>query len=316
MRYLIMTLTTFAAAAMAPAQESSFQRDRAAILAMAGEFEVKFQFEEVLTLGETEPSKHHESGAFEWVEVIEDRGDFISLQHILMVKRGDDAPSVVKHWRQDWQFEDATVHAYQGGGAWAPVKAPASALPGSWTQTVFQVDDSPRYESHGHWRHIGDHSYWDSAETWRPLPRREHTKRSDYDVLVGRNRHAITPQGWVHQQDNYKLAQRDGGQQVLAYETGLNTYTRVADFDFAPARDYWESTKPYWAVVRAWWNNRYAAGVTIHLAAEHEGEPLMDRLLEQADEFAEGALEESLDDLVARSIAPYLAGAAPKQAAR
>lgn len=316
MKQFMTFLVLLGATAMAVAQEGGFERDRAAILAMAGEFEVKFQFEEVVTLGGTEPSKHHESGAYEWVEVIEDRGVFISLQHILMVKRGDNDPAIVKHWRQDWQYEDPTVHAYQGHNTWAPLNTPAATLPGSWSQTVYQVDDSPRYESVGHWRHIGGHSFWDSGETWRPLPRREHTKRADYDVLVGRNRHSITPQGWVHHQDNYKLAVRDGRQEVRAWETGLNTYTRADGIDFSAARAYWEQTRPYWDAVRAWWDQQYATGNTLRLAKEHEGESLMDRLLDQAEAYAEGKAEGSVQDLVAATITPFLTGKPMQQAAR
>mgnify|MGYP006197439051 CR=1 FL=1 len=47
-------------------------------------------------------------------------------------------------------------------------------------------------------------STWISDETWRPLPRREFSVRKDYEVLVGTNRHTITPDGWLQEENNLK----------------------------------------------------------------------------------------------------------------
>src|SRR5690606_22636668 len=95
--------------AAAPEPEAATQptpqpdpRDHAAILAMAGEYRVRFNFDETLPLApdyEMKPSKR--SGATEWITVVEQRSDFISLQHILVM---GDEHTVVKHWRQDWQY--------------------------------------------------------------------------------------------------------------------------------------------------------------------------------------------------------------------
>jgi len=82
---------------------------------------------------------------------------------------------------------------------------PTAERRGAWSQTVYQVDDSPRYGSVGRWVHSAEASIWEGGEAWRPLPRREHSVRSDYQVLAGRNRHTILPTGWVHEQDNSKL---------------------------------------------------------------------------------------------------------------
>nr|WP_286803404.1 DUF6607 family protein [Acinetobacter sp. UBA2063] len=72
-------------------------------------------------------------------------------------------------------------------------------------QTVWQVDDSPRYAGLGRWTKDNGVTEWTSNETYRPLPRREHTIRNDYDVIIGTNRHALTATGWVHEQDNIKF---------------------------------------------------------------------------------------------------------------
>ena len=77
---------------------------------------------------------------------------------------------------------------------------------------MFQVDDSPRYEALGEWEHYGSYSAWTSDRTARPLPRRETTVRSDYQILEGINRHTLTPTGWVQEEENLKLVLDEQGQ--------------------------------------------------------------------------------------------------------
>ena len=79
---------------------------------------------------------------------------------------------VMKHWRQDWQYQDAAMHAFQGNGAFERQGLDTTATAGTWTQTVYQVDASPRYEAIGHWTHTQGVSFWQSDARRRPLPRR------------------------------------------------------------------------------------------------------------------------------------------------
>ena len=88
---------------------TDYEKDRRAILAMAGSYRVSFDFIE--TVGYTpdfSPSRPYQSWGTEHIYVAEDSGDYISLQHIMvMYIQKDDgsisAPIVMKHWRQDWQ---------------------------------------------------------------------------------------------------------------------------------------------------------------------------------------------------------------------
>jgi hypothetical protein len=128
---------------------------------------------------------------------------------------------------------------------------PAEARRGAWSQSVLQVDDSPRYAATGRWQHAGGVSTWISHETWRPLPRREFSVRNDYDVLVGTNRHTISPDGWLQEENNLKLALR--GQRYLAREYGVARYQRIRDYDFTAGEKYFARTEPFWAEVRSAW---------------------------------------------------------------
>ena len=245
---LILLATAFTLSTL-PAAEPPAQ-DRAAILGMAGQFKVSFHFQETQSLQKDYVAKteSYNEDAHELVIVTEDTPSRISLQHLLVAGN-----MVIKHWSQIWTFEDTRLCEFQGNNSWKMRDLTPAEATGTWSQQVTQVDDSPRYESFGKWVHRGQISEWTSADTARPLPRREHTKRKDYEIVGGTNRHTLTPHGWAHEQDNTKLQLRDGQRVPLARETGLNTYTRVTDFDFQPALTFWAGEASFWKqVVSAW----------------------------------------------------------------
>lgn len=278
---------------------SDFERDRRAILAMAGGYRTTFDFIE--TVGFTpdyEPARPYQSWGTEKVYVIEDRGDFISLQHVIVMFYEDEngnvrGPVVQKHWRQDWTYEDRGIHAYVGGDEWRRRTFSASEVDGTWSQAVYQVDDSPRYASIGRWEHADSYSAWTGRETWRPLPRREFSVRDDYDVLIGTNRHTITPTGWVHEQENLKaVLERPGrlasGTPYLARELGVNRYERTAGFDFSAGDEYWDATAPFWAVVREAWADVHERADRFTVADEVDGRALFEPMFEYAARLEDG----------------------------
>jgi hypothetical protein len=257
--------------------QAKLQRDRQAILDMAGAFRVSFRFEETAAI---EPGYElkpvYETGAIELVEVIADEGDFISLQHVLVVEDDETGePRVVKHWRQDWRYEDTRVLAYRGDRTWEAEARTSAEVEGTWTQAVFQTTDAPRYEAVGRWTHLGERSAWESEPIWRPLPRREYTKRDDYDVLACRNRHTVTPDGWLHEQDNQKLVLHDDGEpkRIIAHEVGLNRYERIDEDPLEPAAEYWDAHADAWADVRAAWA-RLLDRERVRLRFEVDGTPI------------------------------------------
>jgi len=249
---------------------SQFERDRRAILAMTGGYRTSFDFVE--TVGFTadyRPARPYQSWGTEYVYVIEDLGEAISLQHIMVMffEDADGAvhgPIVQKHWRQDWRYEDTSLHVYAGRDRWVEQTFNARDVEGKWSQAVFQVDDSPRYEAIGTWIHDSNYSAWTSEETWRPLPRRESGVRDDYQVLVGKNRHTIVPTGWVQEEENLKAVLDDDGNLrndngYLSRELGVNRYDRIANFDFSAGDEYWRLTNEFWADVRDGWKAVFAS---------------------------------------------------------
>ncbi|MGP1274510.1 MAG: DUF6607 family protein [Caulobacterales bacterium] len=261
----LVALAAFGAPAMALAFNESgmtvqseagvpSEADRQAILAMAGEYDVTFAFTEFLPIAEGyELRPSTETPAREVVIVIADEPGYISLQHLLLVGNPQD-PMVIKHWRQDWQYEPSRLMAYRGFNTWEMEEVSAEEARGAWSQTVYQVDDSPRYAGLARWEHAPNASTWTPDVSWRPLPRRDATTRDDYDTIAAVNRHTITDWGWTHEQDNSKLVLRDGEPYELVREHGINTYRRTELSGVENAERYWAATASYWADIRSAWD--------------------------------------------------------------
>lgn len=278
---------------------TSKERDRRAILAMAGEYRVTFDFLEIAPFPlNAQPARPYQSWGTEKVYVDEDRGDFISLVHILemRVKQADGSvsePMVTKHWRQDWQFEPQVIDEYVGRERWQRRKTASQERKGQWSQTVYQVDESPRYASIGSWQHTASFSTWLSADTWRPLPRREWSVRDDYHALIGTNRHTIDATGWIQEENNLKAVLDDTRQlsaqrPYLAREYGVARYARLRNADFAAADDYYRRTRSFWNDVRAAWSARFAQPTPVTLKGAVDKYGFFMPLFAHADELAEG----------------------------
>ena len=227
--------------------QSKLKKDIASIKQMCGCFEITFEFSETFIYSKDslyQPSKNKTDRGLEWAQLVVDEKDRITIQHILQVGDSSD-PYIVKHWRQDWLYQNQEFYHYDGDNNWKYVKLPKQDVKGQWTQKVFQVDDSPRYEGSSSWVHIDGKSYWENY-TDAPLPRRERTIRSDYNVLNRGNRHEIKEIGWVHDQNNKKIVRSENKDLVIAMEKGYNTYKRVEDEKCSGASDWWEENKEKW----------------------------------------------------------------------
>ena len=277
---------------------TKFEKDRLAILAMQGEYKVNFDFMETMGFVENYmPAKPYQSWGTEFVIVVEDKKNFIALQHIMVMffEKEDGTisePMVMKHWRQDWKYQDAYISTFVGNSTWEKQNLPWTKRRGTWTQTVYQVDDSPRYEGFGTWSHLPNSSSWTSNETKRPLPRREASTRNDYDLIIGTNIHTITPSGWVHEQNNNK-ATIDS--KVVAKEIGIARYQRIKDFDWSAGYSYWDETSNFWNKVREVWSQKIKSK-KIKVTSNVNGESLFIRLFLLANNYRNGDLE-SIDDI-------------------
>jgi len=249
---------------------------------MCGCFEVTFNFTETFNYSNDSlyrPSETKVDKGLEYAFAIEDEDDKISIQHLLQVGRPD-SPHIVKHWRQDWLFQNQEFYMYNGDNNWTFEKKSKDDVKGQWTQKVFQVDDSPRYEGSGTWVHVDGKHYWENTTT-APLPRREYTKRNDYNITLRGNRHEITDFGWVHDQDNEKVLREAGKEDVIiAKEKGYNTYKKVDDSRCQASQDWWKAQQDKWALVRTKWDAVYGRNKDLTLAEKVDNKVLFKYLLD------------------------------------
>ena len=271
-------------------EQAKFDADRSNILAMAGTFKVKFDFQEQ-TAWQTDytPIAAKVSGGHEVVRVIEDSGRRIVLQHILVATLDDGKVFPIKHWRQDWVYSPETYLAYAGPNRWKVETVPEKMRHGRWSQTVWQTDDSPRYGGLGEWEVQGGIPRWRSGWTWRPLARRDAVRKPVYDRYMAINRHSPTPTGWIHWQDNIKMGMRDGKLVPFVQESVLNTYAKASDFNAQRADDYWTKTKDYWAAVRGEWDAIILRDKGVHVTEVAEsGSATGSALMGLADDIEAG----------------------------
>lgn len=277
--------------------QNNKKEDTNAIKSMCGCYEVEFNFAETFKYSKDEnykPSKTKYDAGLEWVELVEDTPNKIVMQHLLIV--GD--TMIIKHWRQDWEFENTKLYQFHKDNTWKFTTLPKDAVKGQWTQRVYQVDDSPRYEGTATWVHVDGRHYWENT-TDAPLPRREHTIREDYNVLRRTNVHEITKAGWTHDQDNEKIMRNDAGKDVLvAKEKGTDYYKKVDDSRCKAAHKYWKENAAMWKNVRAKWQTIFDRNKDLNLEAKVERRPLFSYLFEMKPTATKAETDKIIDSFV------------------
>ncbi|BDU23491.1 hypothetical protein FLGSB24_02350 [Flavobacterium sp. GSB-24] len=274
------------------------QQDIKSIKSMCGCYEVKFNFTETFSYPKDsltyKPSETKHESALEWVELLEDTPNKIVMQHLLIVS--DDM--IIKHWRQDWLYENTDLYSFDKGTSWKYKKLDKKAVKGQWTQKVYQVDDSPRYEGSSTWVHVDGQDYWANVAD-APLPRREQTKRNDYNVLKRRNIHEITATGWNHEQDNDKLVRDDAGKDVLlAQEKGFDVYTKVPDVKCIAAQKWWKENNALWKNVRDKWQTLFDRNKDLNLEAKVDRKALYSLLFDLKPDTAKAETDKIIDKFV------------------
>ncbi|MDH7446953.1 DUF6607 family protein [Aquimarina sp. 2201CG14-23] len=275
------------------------ENDLAAIKSMCGCYEVTFNFAETFNYTNDslyQPSKTKTDKGLEWAQLVVDKQNKISIQHILQV--GNPAkPHIVKHWRQDWVFENQDFYMYNGDNNWKYVKKTKKEVEGQWSQKVYQVDDSPRYEGSASWVHVDGKSFWENNTT-APLPRREYTIRSDYNVTIRGNRHEITETGWIHDQDNDKVIREIGKEDlIIAKEKGYNVYKRVDNSRCETAANWWKEHSDKWALVRSKWTEVFARNKDLSLEQKVDNKALYKHLFTD-DYKAENDIDTIIESFV------------------
>lgn len=253
-----------------------------AIKKMQGCYKVNFDFVETEKTDPNYPisSKPYSEYGYEWIEVDMDSQDEIHLQHVLVTPHGP-----LKHWRQEWKKSPEKMMSYKGDNYWETgmVAKPTENL---WLQRVLQVDDSPRYECAAVWNITAEDASW-YCKAWSPLPRREFSQRSDYNVLDRGNFVVVGTNGWIHHQYNDKVSVVKGESKILAKEKGANTYTKISDETCAPAKKWWSENKKVWNDIQAMWRHLVDHHPNLKLKSKVDDKTLWMHLFELADVYAQ-----------------------------
>jgi hypothetical protein len=255
MKRILAVLLAFTATA-AYAQP---KQDVESIKSLCGCFQIDFKYAE--TFAPDSNYKIHKpylAKGTELAELIEEKPGKFVIQHLLVIND----TMIIKHWREDWTYQNNTLLAFNKNFTWKKITLPQSTVKGQWTQTVWEVDDAPRYQGTATWVHVDGKSYWNNT-TDAPLPRREYSIRSDYNVLNRTNNISITKDGWLHEQDNQKIIRTDGEpDKLLVQEKGYNIYHRVDDSKCSGAKKWWQLNKEQWVTIRKQWDDKIANAAT------------------------------------------------------
>jgi len=279
------------------AQDNKKSEDIKAIKAMCGCYEVEFNFAETFKYSKDEkyvPSKTKYDRGLEWVELVEDQPNKIVMQHLLIVSD----TMIVKHWRQDWEFENTKFYQFNKDKTWKFQTLSKNDVKGQWSQKVFQVDDSPRYEGTATWVHVDGKHYWTNT-TDAPLPRREHTIRNDYNVLKRTNTHEITKDGWIHDQDNDKILRDEAGKDnLIAKEKGTDYYKKIADSKCLAAQNYWKKNAAVWKNVRSKWQSVYDRNKDLNLETKVDNKQIYEFLFDLKPTASKAESDKIIDNFV------------------
>ena len=299
--FITLCLGVFVSQAFA---QSKKQQDQEAIKAQCGCYEITFEYAETFspdTSYQFHERKH--AGGLEWITVAEETPDKISIQHLLVVRED----RVIKHWRQDWLYQNRNLYSFVKNNHWQFEELETEKVKGQWTQKVYQVDDSPRYEGSATWIHADGRHYWESKVD-APLPRREYTKRDDYNVMNRTNHHEIMPYGHLHEQDNLKVVRSEAGDQTIAMEKGMNTYRKVDDSRCKAAQEWWAKNDKFWKEVRSVWDEVFSRNKDLKLQAKVDDRRLYQYLFKlgkevgKSDEFNASETRQKIKSIVEKFV--------------
>ena len=110
------------------------KQDIEAIKQMCGCFEIDFKFSETFQYSNDSnysKSKNYNSKALEYAKLIKDEKGHISIQHLLVMGN-----YVIKHWRQDWIYQNKDLLKYDGNNNWKYISKAKKDVKGQWTQKV------------------------------------------------------------------------------------------------------------------------------------------------------------------------------------
>lgn len=283
---------------------SSFaQNGKENVEKLCGCYEVSFKYAE--TFSPDKDYKYHDreviAGVTELALPLFNTDKRVVIQHLLVM-----SGAVVKHWREDWTYENPIQWVYKGDNVWGKVALNPEDVKGKWSQSVWEVTDAPRYQGSSEWLKVNGKTIWESTAD-APLPRREYTQRSDYNILNRTNRIVLTDKGYDHIQDNKKVLRENGADKLIVEEKGLNGYEHLPESDCAEGKLYWDEHKGFWLALEEEWDKILNEKSSIKLVQKVGDEDFMTKLFALADDWkAKKITEENVHTIVAAVLSKHI----------
>ncbi|MES2776383.1 MAG: DUF6607 family protein [Bacteroidota bacterium] len=279
-------------------------KDKAIVDKLCGCFAVEFKYAETFSPKADYIFRDRDeiNGGVELSLPIESTDKKMVIQHLLVINDS----VIVKHWREEWTYENPTIWNYKGEKTWIKEQINPELVKGKWTQTVWEVSDEPRYQGFSQFVNLDGKTIWQNT-TDAPLPRREYTIRSDYNILKRTNRLNITDDGYIHEQDNEKIIRKNGTDTLLVQEKGINSYKRVDEKLCNAGKVYWEKNKLFWGKVRQAWAGYVSTQNTIALKTKVAGKVLHEYLFALAKDYASKKITGAeIDDRIKAEIYKFI----------
>ncbi|QES89451.1 DUF6607 family protein [Rhizosphaericola mali] len=297
----IIPLVLFSVASIVGfAQDSKTNVDK-----LCGCYEVSFKYAETFSPDTSYKFRERETieNVTELALPIVNTPTKVVIQHLLVIND----TMIVKHWREDWTYENPIQWIFKGDGVWQKVTLSASEVKGKWSQSVWEVSDAPRYQGSAAWQVVNNKTIWENT-TDAPLPRREYTTRSDYNILNRTNRLVLTKNGYDHVQDNLKIQRTEGASDTIRVEeSGLNRYVQQPEEKCTPALNYWKNYAPFWIAVEKIWEKYMDTHSQITLVESMgKGKSLNSELFRLSDSWKANKVSGNLDDVLRATILPHL----------
>lgn len=244
---------------------ASLDEDRAQLLNLSGCFLTDYNFAEKERLHESyseadfqKNSKRYDASAIEWIELVEDTGDRLLFQRIMIIDQGQPEPYVFKHHSEQWIYEPQFFYEYLGSGSYVPRELSQEDRKGVWRRSVNSLDDGPRYHCIARWQKSekrNSKSTW-TCENYSPIPGREFRdmKRNDYQGLQRKTQIQSSNWGWKELQWNKKVREDASAFIPFVSELGNTTYAKIDDKLCAPAKAFWNKRKDFWKIARKVWS--------------------------------------------------------------
>ncbi len=213
-------------------------------------------------------SLDHSSKFYELVVLDSEVNDKISLQKIILTPFGP------KKWmREEWERGPQKTIAYVAPNRWE--QNPYFAKKSDWSLTVRNPDDSYQYQCAAPLTIVGgDFAHWECAAN-APLPRREISQRTDYQILARKHFIVFSALGLIDRQSNRKVIYSGPEQQKnLAWEEGFVTYKKTNDQYCQEGKLWWNKQRELWKNVRDVWDLVFTNYYSVVLSDAVEGKTL------------------------------------------